>query len=124
VADKRQAGDELSLIGGGTVVKGSLLTEGSVRIDGTMIGEVTAKADAAIGPSGTLDGKLSAKNVSLAGRVKGTVAASEKLILESKSILQGDIFAARLVVDEGAVFDGQCKMSPEEIEEQKQSRPS
>lgn len=113
MAEKRQANGELSLIGSGTVVEGKLMTEGSIRIDGTMVGDVVAKADAAIGPTGTLEGKLSAKNVSLAGKVKGTITASEKLILESKSVLQGDIIASKLVVDEGAVFDGHCKMSAE-----------
>jgi len=119
LTDKRQTSSELSLIGWGTVVKGTLTTEGSIRIDGTMVGDVVAKADAAIGPSGTLDGRLSAKNVSLAGKVKGTIAASEKLILESKSVLQGDIIASKLVVDEGALFDGHCKMSDEAAGEAK-----
>jgi cytoskeletal protein CcmA (bactofilin family) len=112
VAEKRPNG-ELSLIGTGTVVQGKVMTEGSIRIDGTMVGDVVAKANAAIGSSGILDGNLSAKNVSLAGRVKGTVTASEKLILESKSVLQGDIRASKLVVDEGAMFDGRCSMSAE-----------
>lgn len=112
MAEKHPNG-ELSLIGTGTVVQGKVMTEGSIRIDGTMVGDVVAKANAAIGSSGILDGNLSAKNVSLAGRVKGTVAASEKLILESKSVLQGDIRASKLVVDEGAMFDGQCSMSTE-----------
>jgi cytoskeletal protein CcmA (bactofilin family) len=112
MAEKHPNG-ELSLIGTGTVVQGKVMTEGSIRIDGTVVGDVVAKANAAIGSSGILDGNLSAKNVSLAGRVKGTVAASEKLILESKSILQGDIRASKLVVDEGAMFDGQCSMSTE-----------
>ena len=111
--EKRQAGGELSLIGSGTLVEGKVMTEGSIRIDGTMVGDVIAKADAAIGPLGALDGKLSAKNITLAGKVKGTITASEKLILESKSVLHGDIVASKLVVDEGAVFDGHCKMSAE-----------
>jgi cytoskeletal protein CcmA (bactofilin family) len=112
MAEKRPNG-ELSLIGTGTVVQGKVMTEGSIRIDGTMVGDVVAKANAAIGSSGKLDGNLSAKNVSLAGSVKGTITASEKLILESKSVLQGDIRASKLVVDEGATFDGQCSMSTE-----------
>jgi cytoskeletal protein CcmA (bactofilin family) len=113
VTDKRQANGELSLIGTGTRVEGWVSTEGSIRIDGTVIGDCTAKDSAAVGPSGSLEGNLSAKNVSLAGRVKGTITASEKLILESKSLLQGDIKATRLVVDEGAMFDGRCTMSTE-----------
>lgn len=110
MAEKRQTNGELSLIGQGTTVEGKVITEGSIRIDGTVHGDVTAKANAAIGSSGILEGNLSARNVSLAGKVKGTITAAEKLVLETKSILQGDIRATRLVVDEGAVFDGRCKM--------------
>ena len=113
MADKRQTSGELSLIGVGTRVEGWVSTEGSIRIDATVVGDCVAKDSAAVGPSGSLEGNLSAKNVSLAGKVKGTITASEKLILESKSLLQGDIKATRLVVDEGATFDGRCTMSSE-----------
>ncbi len=117
MAEKRQAEGELSLIGSGTVVEGKITTEGSIRIDGTLVGDVLAKANAAIGASGVVKGTISAKNVTLSGRVKGTVMASEKLVLESKSVLQGDIKSVRLVVDEGAVFEGQCSMPAESAEE-------
>jgi cytoskeletal protein CcmA (bactofilin family) len=116
LAEKRPVNGELSLIGTGTVVQGKVTTEGSIRIDGTVVGDVIAKANAAIGSSGFLEGNLSATNVSLAGRAKGTVTASEKLILEGKSVLQGDIRASKLVVDEGAMFDGRCSMSTEDGE--------
>jgi cytoskeletal protein CcmA (bactofilin family) len=122
VAEKRQTNGELSLIGAGTVVEGKVLTEGSIRIDGTMVGDVVAGANAAVGSSGVLEGNLSAKNISLAGKVRGAVMASEKLILESKSVLRGDIRATRLVVDEGAMFDGQCAMSAGDGEESKPSQ--
>jgi cytoskeletal protein CcmA (bactofilin family) len=46
----------------------------------------------------------------VAGKITGTVTATEKLVLEAKSVLQGDIRAAKLVVDEGAVFHGNCDM--------------
>ena len=111
MADK-QASGELSLVGTGTVVEGKIKTEGSIRIDGKLVGELHAKANIAIGLGGVVEGNLSGKNVSLAGKVVGTVAASEKLVLEQKSIVKGDIRAARLVVDEGATFDGQCAMTP------------
>lgn len=107
---EKQANGELSLIGAGTRVEGSISTEGSIRIDGTMVGDVDAKANAAIGPSGVFEGNLNAKNVSLSGKLKGTITVGEKLILESKSMLQGDIKASSLVVDEGAMFDGKCSM--------------
>lgn len=111
MTDKTKEDGELTLIGGGAVVEGKIKTDGSIRIDGKLVGEMTAKANAAIGSSGSVEGSLSARNVSVAGKVQGTVAASEKLILEAKSIMRGDVKASRLVVDEGAMFDGKCVMT-------------
>jgi cytoskeletal protein CcmA (bactofilin family) len=110
MADK-PANSELSFVGSSTVVEGKIKTEGSIRIDGKLVGDLISKANAALGGNGIIEGNLSARNVTLAGKVTGTVTASEKLVLEAKSMVKGDIRAARLVVDEGAVFDGHCAMS-------------
>jgi cytoskeletal protein CcmA (bactofilin family) len=120
MADKREGEGTLSLISANTVVEGKVTSEGSVRIDGKLVGDVIAKANAAVGLTGTVDGSVRAKNVAVAGKLKGTVAALEKLILENKSVVKGEIRAARLVVDEGAVFDGQCTMSKPDAD---QGRP-
>jgi cytoskeletal protein CcmA (bactofilin family) len=108
-------GTVLSLIGAGTVIEGKLTTDGSVRVDGRLVGDVISKADVTIGATGSIEGTVQGGNVSLAGKVSGTVIASEKLVLETKSHMQGDIRAQRLVVDEGALFDGNCRMSGQDM---------
>ena len=107
----KQVNGVLSLIGTGTVVEGKIVTDGSVRIDGRLIGDITSKANVTVGSTGSVEGTIHGANISLAGKVKGTVAASEKLVLEAKSQMRGDVRAQRLVVDEGATFDGNCAMS-------------
>ncbi len=111
MTDKQQSNGTLSLVGAGTTIEGKVKTDGSMRIDGKVTGDVTAKANVTIGATGTVEGTVTAANIALAGRVQGTLVASEKLVLENKSVMRGDIKAAKLVVDEGAVFDGQCAMS-------------
>ena len=111
MADKQQSNGELSLVSAKTVVEGLIRTEGSIRIDGKLVGDVVAKAATAVGTSGVVEGNVTAKSVSVAGKVHGTITALDKLILEAKSVMQGDVRAARLVIDEGAMFDGQCTMS-------------
>jgi cytoskeletal protein CcmA (bactofilin family) len=111
MVEKRQENGELSLISAGAVLEGKIKTEGSVRIDGKLVGDVVSKANAAVGPAGSIEGSLTAKNISIAGRVQGSIVANDKLILEAKCTMQGDIRAARLVVDEGATFDGKCAMT-------------
>jgi len=102
---------ELSLVGSGTVIEGKIKTEGSIRIDGKLHGDLHARVNIAVGEHGVIEGNVSAKNVSLAGKVSGTVTATDKLVLEGKSVMKGDIRASRLVVDEGAMFDGHCAMT-------------
>jgi cytoskeletal protein CcmA (bactofilin family) len=111
VADKQQTNGELSLVGTKTVIEGVIRTEGSIRIDGRLVGDVIAKSNAAVGLTGSVDGNVTARNISVAGKVSGTVTAAEKLVLEGKSVMRGDIRASRLVVDEGAMFDGKCAMA-------------
>jgi len=110
MADK-QANSELSFVGSSTVVEGKIKTDGSIRIEGKLVGDLVSKANAALGSNGVVEGTLHARNVTVAGKIVGTVTASEKLILETRSMVKGDIRAAQLVVDEGAVFDGHCAMS-------------
>lgn len=102
---------ELNLIGQGTLVEGNIRTKGNIRIDGKVKGEVHSTENLAVGSGGEIEGGLSGKNVIIGGRVRGNVASSEKLVLESKSVVHGDIRAQRLVIDEGAVFDGNVAMS-------------
>jgi cytoskeletal protein CcmA (bactofilin family) len=113
MAGKTEAGSELNLIAAGTVFEGKLRTPGSIRIDGKIVGEVNATQSVSIGNSGDIDGNVSAKNITIGGKIKGMVVAQEKLVFESKAIVHGDIRAAKLVIDEGALFDGKCMMSEE-----------
>ncbi len=111
MADRSRGDAELSLVSAGTVIDGKIRTEGSIRVDGKVVGDVVAKADAAVGIAGVVEGTVTARNIALAGKVHGTVSAGEKLTLENKSVVRGDIRAAKLVVDEGAMFDGECAMT-------------
>ena len=111
MAAKSENGTELNLITGGTVFEGKLRTPGSIRIDGKVVGEITATQNVSLGSAGDIDGNVSARNVTIGGKLKGTIVAQEKLVFESKAVVRGDIKAAKLVVDEGAVFDGKCVMA-------------
>jgi len=111
MSEKRQVEGDLSLLSAGTSIEGKITTEGSIRVDGRLVGDLTATANAAVGATGMVQGNVEAKNVSIAGTVHGNVAAAEKLILEEKSVMRGDIRATVLVIDEGATFDGRCAMT-------------
>ena len=108
---KTETGSELNLVAAGTVFEGKLRTPGSIRIEGKIIGEVNAAQSISLGSTGDVEGNMTAKSVTIGGKIKGTITAQEKLVLESKAVVRGDIRAAKLVIDEGAQFDGKCVMS-------------
>ena len=110
---KTESGSDLNLIAAGTVFEGKLKTPGSIRVDGKVIGDVVATQNVSVGTSGEVEGNITAASVTIGGKLKGSVVAQEKLVFESKAMVKGDIRAGKLVVDEGAQFDGKCAMSAE-----------
>ena len=107
---KNEPSAGINLIGAGTVLEGKLRTPGDIQIDGKVVGEITASQNISIGATGEVDGNVNARNVAIGGKIKGTIVAQEKLTFQGKAIVRGDIRAAKLVIDEGALFDGNCTM--------------
>lgn len=109
-SDFSQRGELGTIIGKRTVVDGDIRVKHSVRIDGKVHGNVHTTDTVIIGKEGEIEGKVQAKHVLLAGHVVGNVNAQGKMFMESTATVLGDVKAAQLVVDEGAVFDGKCSM--------------
>ncbi|MFA6457640.1 MAG: polymer-forming cytoskeletal protein, partial [Bacteroidota bacterium] len=91
--------------------EGKIRTQGSIRIDGKLSGEVHAAENLAVGVTGEVEGMVNGRNVTVGGKVKGNITSVEKLVLEGKAVVRGDVKASKLVIDEGAVFDGKVTMT-------------
>ncbi len=103
--------DVSTLLSKDAEIKGSMKTQGSVRVDGTVIGDVVSAQTVTIGTTGTVEGNISAEDIIVAGRVKGSLMARGKILLESSAQFEGDLSATKLAVAEGAVFRGLSNMS-------------
>ena len=103
--------DEITIISIGVKLEGSLTSDGNVRVDGFIMGDVTAKGNITVGDHGEIKGNVNADNVVVGGTIFGTVNSKEKLVLEANSTLQGDISTKILVIAPGAKFDGTSKMN-------------
>jgi cytoskeletal protein CcmA (bactofilin family) len=101
---------ELNFLGSGTYVEGIIKTESSVRVDGTIKGKLVCKNTLTVGINGQIEGDIEAKNAIIGGKINGKIKVAEKLVLESKSALMGEIKASKLIIDEGAIFEGTSKM--------------
>ena len=99
-------------IGKSIVVKGELTGSEDVEIDGTVEGDIRLPEHVlTIGPNGRVSGSIHAKTIQILGNVKGDVGASERVEIESSGVVEGDLRAPRLLVQEGAVVNGSIEMS-------------
>lgn len=103
-------GDLNTIIGKGSVLEGTLKVESAIRIDGKVKGDVTTNESLYIGTQGEVEGEIKAKNAIIGGKVTGKILATGKIVLESRAIFHGEMKATRLIIDDGAIFDGQCTM--------------
>jgi cytoskeletal protein CcmA (bactofilin family) len=114
---------ELNFLGGGTVVEGTIRTDNSVRIDGKLKGKLICKNTLTVGLNGEIEGEVQAKNAIVGGKIKGKISITEKLVLESKSVLIGELKASKLIIDEGSVFDGTSDMGNKKEEAEPHKKP-
>lgn len=110
-SDYGRGGELNTFVGKGSTVNGNLKIENSLRIDGKVKGDVSCTETVVLGKGGKIEGNVTAKHVMLAGEVKGNISAEGKVFLETTAAVTGDIQAVKLVIDEGAMFDGSCAMS-------------
>jgi cytoskeletal protein CcmA (bactofilin family) len=102
--------NELNFIGTGTYLEGAIEAKGSMRIDGKVKGAVKAADTLTVGAKGEISGEVHARTAIVGGKIEGDVRVEEKLVLEANSILVGNLKAKKLVIDDGAVFQGKSDM--------------
>ncbi len=100
----------INIISEGTVIKGDIIANGDIRIDGELTGNLSAKGKLVVGPNGKIEGKITCNNVEVSGFIKGKVTANELLNMKSTSKIEGDIITGKLSVEPGSTFTGTCAM--------------
>ncbi len=101
---------KINMVGEGTVVEGTLHAENDIRVSGKIVGTLRVDGKAIIALEGAVDGELEAANADVAGSVQGEIRVEQCLVLQSSSRVDGNISTERLVVEEGAMYTGKCKM--------------
>lgn len=100
----------MNQLGQGTVINGEINSDADIRIDGIVRGNVISKGKIVLGATGVIEGDIRSENAYLEGRVSGNVEVNDLLILSKTSFVNGDIVIKKLVVEEGAKFNGNCTM--------------
>ena len=109
--DNRRIERDMVNIGKSVVIKGELNGSEDLTIDGQVEGKIELKDHVlTIGPNGDVQGEVSAKQVTVVGKIAGNVVASERIEVRETGRIQGDLIAPRLTVAEGAVINGAITM--------------
>jgi cytoskeletal protein CcmA (bactofilin family) len=102
-----------TLIGAGTTIKGDLISNGDIRIDGILIGNISGSAKVLIGQDGEVQGDIEGQQADIQGKVTGKLVIKELLNLRGEAIIRGNIHAGKLQIEPTVTFNGQCHMGKE-----------
>jgi len=104
-------GSSITLIASTAKVEGTIKGAGEVRVEGAVKGTIDCSATVLIDPSGNVDGEIKAETIVIAGKVNGNVFGTQKIELTPSAVVEGDITSPRILIREGATFEGQVYMT-------------
>ena len=108
---RRMAMDnEVTVVGPGARLEGTVVSAGSLRIDGSVKGKINADGDVILSPQSQVEADITAENVTVAGRFVGNITVKGRTELARGGRIDGDVMSKVLVVQEGGVFCGQSIM--------------
>lgn len=102
-----------TVIGPNANFKGTVQSDGGMRIDGIFEGAIELAGNLIVGESGKVLADIKAQNVSVSGAIKGTISANGRLEILSSGKVWGDISVTSFLIDEGGFFRGQSVMPGE-----------
>ena len=102
-----------SVLGSNSNFKGELKVDGTLRVDGTVDGQLEAD-HVILTESAVVKGTIKAKKIIIGGKIDGNVRAQELVEIKSKGKVLGDIFTPRLAIIEGGEVNGKIEMKKEE----------
>lgn len=91
-------------------LEGDITILGSINIDGTMKGNLTAVGTLIVGSAGIINGDVITKNAEIKGVINGNLTATISTTLEPGATLNGDLYTAKVHLAEGSKFNGKCTM--------------
>jgi cytoskeletal protein CcmA (bactofilin family) len=105
---KETLGPEMTVVGRGARVEGTLVSTESIRIDGQVKGKIAARCDVILSSNSDVEADIRAQNVLSGGTLKGTITARTRTEVAQGGRVEGKIRSKELVVSEGGLFSGQA----------------
>lgn len=103
--------DEINaFLGKNTEFKGTLTFSGAVRIDGTFKGEIFTEGTLIVGESAVIESNVHVSHIIVSGEIRGNISAEKRIEIHAPGKVFGNIEAPTVVIDEGVIFEGNCRM--------------
>ena len=99
-----------AFLGKDTEFEGKFSFTGAVRIDGKFSGEIESSGTLIVGESATITSQIHVADMIISGEVNGDIFAENKIEINVPGKLFGNIQTPKLVIEEGVIFEGNCKM--------------
>ena len=99
-----------TIISSDTTIEGNIISSNSIRLSGSVKGDITSKGLVLVGKGAKVKGNITAESVLVAGSVEGDLNIVNKTNIEPTGEVYGDIVTRRLLIDEESVFSGKCTM--------------
>lgn len=122
-SDGENGDADISIIGPRMKIVGDLTTEGTVRIEGRVEGNVEAGKAVVVGKDGEIEGDVRTEDSIISGRIRGSVTAASRLEVQATAQIDGEIHARRLQLEEGAMLNGTIRMGEVELEPEPAASP-
>ncbi len=110
---KKKKNEINAFLGRETEFNGKLSFAGVVRIDGRFEGEILTEGTLIVGESASIDSDIHASHIIVSGEIRGNIVADDRIEIHAPGKVYGNIQAPTVVIDEGVVFEGHCRMKAE-----------
>ena len=107
---KGKGGDLNGFLDRGSQFRGELEFEDTMRIDGRFNGKIVSKNELIVGESATIEGDIHVGRIAISGTVIGKIVAQQRVEIHRNGRVYSDIDTPALVIEEGAIFQGNCTM--------------
>jgi cytoskeletal protein CcmA (bactofilin family) len=100
----------INILGVETKMIGDITTNGDIRIDGELNGELKVSGKVVVGETGKISGTIECQNIEVYGFIKGKLVVKELAMLRATAKLEADIKTKKLGIEPNAIFTGNCIM--------------
>ncbi len=104
-------GDLNGFLDAGSHIQGELHFDDTFRVDGKLTGKAVSQGDLVVGENGVVEGDIEVGSIFVSGTVKGTIKARERIEIAAGGKVIADLETPALVVEDGALLEGNCRMS-------------